>query len=133
MKKFFLLLALLGCVAVLGSCSKSHHSGEKLDDRLVGTKWQTEDIVRHILYGGICYEVYEFVSTSSVERYTIRNGSVYSTDGAFAYSLSWPHITIYDVDSNGESNPTDYTFTDSRTMVRDGASSSAYYAIYYRQ
>ncbi len=130
MKKILFAAVMLLCLGSLStSCSKSI----KLDDRLVGTKWQCEDYVHHLFYGGNCYQVYEFVSTTEVERYTTRNGNVDSSDGTFTYTLNYPHITINVKNSDGATEPTAYTFEDSRTMVRDGTNGSGYYAKYMKQ
>lgn len=105
----------------------------KLDDRLVGTKWQCEDWVHALFYGGTCFQVYEFTSTTEVDRYTTRNGAVDDSDGTFTYTLNYPSITINVVDSKGVVTPTDFTFTDSRTMVRTGTDGYGNYQKYLKQ
>lgn len=128
MKKCLLIILSLLSVSII-SCTKT----PKLDDRLVGTKWQTEDLAAELFHGGKCYQVYEFTSTTEVECYTTKNGTVISSDGVYTYKLNWPSITINVVSSGGEVTPTSYTFTDARTMVRDNAASTAFYVTYIRQ
>ena len=127
------LLVLLLIVAAAISCSKSEEKKESLDDRLVGTKWQTRDIACEVIYGGTCYEVFEFINTYQVEDYTIRGGSVISTSGTYVYELDYPHITISQKNADGGYVPVKYTFTDTRTMLKDGVSPSTYYAKWIRQ
>lgn len=104
----------------------------KLDDRLVGTKWQTSDFAYKIIYGGNPYDVYEFVSTTEVENYTTNQGNVVKSYGTYTYVLDYPHITI-NHKSSDEITPNHYTFKDSRTMVRDGVKESQPYATYIKQ
>lgn len=126
MKKFLIcalaLIALAGC-----------ETEPKADDRLVGTKWQTEDDLYEIFFGGVAYDVYEFVSVSQVEHYTTQNGNVVDMDGTFEYELNYPKIVIHATNSDGEAVDYNFTFTDSRTMVRDGVDSSNFYSTYLRQ
>ena len=89
MKKIIYMLLIFAISIVAISCTK-----DKLDDRLVGTKWQTEDVIHKMFYGGVCYRVYEFISVTEGERYTTRNGVVSSSDGAFTYILNHPSMTI---------------------------------------
>lgn len=117
-------------MTLLSSCTKEE---DKLDDRLVGTKWQTRDNVHEWFYGGICYQVYEFVSTIYVEKYTTRNGNVDDSDGSFNYELNYPNITIHEFDSDGKPNDQKFVFTDSRTMQREGTTGNDYYQRYLKQ
>lgn len=130
------ILSLILCaVAIIGAagCQKIEEEEQvQLDDRLVGTKWQTSDFAYKLIYGGNPYEVYEFISTTEVESYTTNAGSVMKSYGTFTYMLEYPHITINVVSSSG-TNPTHYTFKDSRTMVRDDVSESNPYAKYIKQ
>lgn len=132
------IIALVFCaVSLIGAigCQKNEIKEEdqiKLDDRLVGTKWQTSDFAYKLIYGGNPYEVYEFISTTEVENYTISSGNVVKSYGTYTYQLNYPHITI-DVVSSGVATPTHYTFKDSRTMVRDDLSESSPYAKYLKQ
>ena len=127
-------LFLLPLVIFSFSCTKTGTDNEpKLDDRLVNTKWQCEDNASELLFGGTCYEVYEFISTTEVDRYTTRNGVVRSSDGTFKYTLEYPKITIYAKTSKGEDDTEYFTFTDNRTMVRDGTDGKGFYAKYMRQ
>ena len=140
MKRIFrlgLMAAVLATFTFVG-CSKDDGEDEvKLDDRLVGTKWSCEDPVHKMFYGGTCYQVYEFTSTTKVEKYTTRNGVVDDVDGEYDYTLNYPDITINEIDSDGNPDPTKYKFTDSRTMVlvrNDGTlSDGGYYGKYLKQ
>ncbi len=76
MRKFLFSLAMLPML-LLASCSKSQPEDQP-DDRLVGTKWKTVDIVGQAFLGGNCFDVYEFISTSEVENYQTRDGNVAS-------------------------------------------------------
>lgn len=132
MKKYFTILLGLFAIITMSSCQKIGSENSKLDDRLVGTKWQTEDFAQKLLFGGNPYEVYEFVSTTEVECYITDRGSVIKSHGTFTYTLEYPHITINRQTSDGIT-PTKYTFKDSRTMLRDGADEYGYYAKYMKQ
>lgn len=141
MKKIFglglLAVVLASFTFVFTSCSKDDGEDEvKLDDRLVGTKWSCEDPVYKLLYGGVCYQFYEFTSTTKVEQYTTKNGAVVDSDGEFDYTLNYPDITINTIDSDGKVKPYNYKFTDSRTMVMvkvDGTLATGSYSTYYKQ
>ena len=132
MKKYIVFIAC--CVAVICSvgCQKIEDEQPKLDDRLVGTKWQTSDFAHKVIYGGNPFEVYEFISTTEVECYTTSGGNVVRSNGTYSYTLAYPHITINVISTNG-TVPTHYTFKDSRTMVRDGVDESTPYAKYIKQ
>lgn len=125
MKKITFVAILMLCLGfIMSSCTKKDDT-PKLDDRLVGTKWQCSDAAAKLLYGGNNrYQVFEFISTTEVERYSTNNGAVVDSDGVFSYTLNYPSITI---------NKAGFTFTDSRTMVRDGTDGKGYYAKYIRQ
>ena len=132
-----LIVLVFFTVSILGivGCQKMGGEDEnvnKLDDRLVGTKWQTSDFAYKIIYGGNPYDVYEFVSTTEVENYTTSGGNVVKSDGTYTYKLDYPHITINHKSSDGIT-PNHYTFKDSRTMVRDGVKESQPYATYIKQ
>ena len=132
------LLSILVCAfAIFGAmgCQKIDNPEDEqtqLDDRLVGTKWQTSDYAYKLIYGGNPYEVYEFISTTEVESYTTSGGNVVKSYGTFSYTLEYPHITI-NVVSSGKTTPTHYTFKDSRTMVRDDVGENSPYAKYLKQ
>ena len=132
MKKFIFFIVC--CVAIFGlaGCQKMEDEQSKLDDRLVGTKWQTSDYAYKLLYGGNPYEVYEFVSTTELECYTTNGGNVVKSYGTWTYTLDYPHIVINVVSSSG-TTPTNYTFKDSRTMVRDGGNENSPYVKYIKQ
>ena len=130
MKRAIIFILTILAMSLIVSCEKSEPT--KLDDRLVGTKWQTSDYAYKLVYGGNPYEVYEFVSVTEVECYTINAGSVVRSKGTYTYKLDYPHITINLV-SSGEVAPTPYTFKDSRTMVRDNVDESKPYAKYIKQ
>ena len=140
MKRIFrlgLMAAVLATFTLVG-CSKDDGEDEvKLDDRLVGTKWSCEDPAYQMVYGGSCYEVYEFTSTTKVERYTTRNSVVAKVGGEFDYTLNYPDITINETDSDGNPKQRKFKFTDSRTMVvvrNDGTlSDGGYYGKYIKQ
>ena len=128
MKRIITLFAAV--ILVAAGCQKAGES--KLDDRLVGTKWQTSDYAHKIIHGGNPYEVYEFVSTAQVDCYTTSGGTVVKSSGTFDYTLTYPKIVIKRKTSDGIST-LKYTFKDSRTMVRDGVDESTPYAKYIRQ
>ena len=132
MKRFITLL--LCAVALIGAagCQKVGDDQPKLDDRLVGTKWQTSDFAYKLLFGGNPYEVFEFVSTTELECYTTNGGNVVQSHGTWTYSLDYPHIIINEV-SSGEITENHFTFKDSRTMVRDGVDEYNPYAKYIKQ
>ena len=124
MKKTIYILLIFIISIVSASCTK-----DILDDRLVGTKWQSEDFVYKLFYGGVCYEVYEFISATEGERYTTRNGVVASSDGTFTYVLNHPSITITLNDGEIE----EFIFIDSRTMRKANAVREGPGVTYYRQ
>lgn len=97
------------------------------DDRLVGTCWYTQDINYEQENGGVCDEVYDFISSSEVECYTTQNGKVVANYGVYTYKLTYPYIRI--VTNKGiERN---YTFVDTRTMILDDVDENDYYATYF--
>ncbi|MDP4239091.1 MAG: Ig-like domain-containing protein [Bacteroidota bacterium] len=100
-----------------------------LDNRLVGTKWQTEDIVYEMFFGKTAYDVYEFISTSEVENYTKKNGSIVQTNGTLKYILKYPTLSIV----KNDTTTYDFEFKDSRTIVRVGANEYAAYMKYIKQ
>ena len=131
--KRVLNVAILIALSILSvSCSKKDDTPQ-LDDRLVGTKWQFENTIAEALYGGTYFHVYEFISATEVERYTTHNGSVNTSDGTFPYTLEYPKITIYAKTNNGNNDTEYFTFTDSRTMVRDGTDGMGLGNKYMRQ
>lgn len=122
------LLTLTLCTAIsfcFLSCSKDENT---LDQRLVGTKWQTRATAYEIVYGGTAYDVYEFTSETQVDNYTVKNGNVVDTDGTDTYNLNYPNLTIH----HGESDY-NFTFKDSRTIVRVGANEYSPYMKYIKQ
>ncbi|MBR2228215.1 MAG: hypothetical protein IJ893_10155 [Bacteroidales bacterium] len=127
------ILSLILCVTafIMTGCQKVDEQTQ-LDDRLVGTKWETSDYAYKVIYGGSPYEVYEFVSVAELECYTTNAGKVVKSHGTYTYTLDYPHITINVVTSSG-TNPTHYTFKDSRTMVRDDVDEYSPYAKYIKQ
>ena len=130
MKRLIILVACF--IATVFSCTKPSDDTPTLDERLVGTKWETSDYAYKIIYGGNPYEVYEFVSVTELECYTTSAGKVVKSYGTYSYKLDYPHITINVVTSSG-TNPTHYTFKDSRTMVRDDVDEYQPYAKYIKQ
>lgn len=110
------------------SCSKDDDT-PSLDNRLVGTKWQTRDTVYEVFFGGVAYDVYEFISTTEVEQYTTKNGSVVESDGTFSYTLNYPLLTII-ID---EKTIYEFEFKDSRTIVRKGRDEFMPYMKYLKQ
>ena len=100
-----------------------------LDNRLVGTKWQTEDIVYEMFFGKTAYDVYEFISTTEVENYTKKNGSIVQTNGTLKYILKYPTLLIV----KNDTTTYDFGFKDSRTIVRVGANEYAAYMKYIKQ
>lgn len=132
MKKFIVFIVSCVTLVSVAGCQKIEDEHPKLDDRLVGTKWQTSDYAYKILYGGNPYEVYEFISTTELECYTTNGDNVVKSYGTWTYMLDYPHIVINVVSSSG-TTPTPYTFKDSRTMVRDGGNENSPYVTYLKQ
>lgn len=135
MKRLIVLVFCAVSISGIVGCQKmggQEDEVNKLDDRLVGTKWQTSDYAYKLIYGGNPYDVYEFVSTTEVENYTTNGGNVVKSYGTYTYKLDYPHITINYKSSDGIT-PTEFTFKDSRTMVRDGVKESQPYATYLKQ
>lgn len=134
MKRALFIFACAFALVCFGSCSKNGTDPEeKLDDRLVGTKWQTYDLAYFLFHGGDPYEVYEFVSTTEVEDYVTNKGSVVQTHGTYTYKLDYPKITINKKKSDGIIEALHYTFKDTRTMVRDDVDESNNYAKFIKQ
>ena len=115
------------------SCGKDPPEEPQLDNRLVGTIWQTDDEVSHLFYGGTCYLIYEFISTTQLESYTKRNGAVYKSWGALDYELDYPQLVIHEKQSDGTIRDDHYTFKDSRTFTLDGTPGTLAYQIFIRQ
>ena len=131
MKKTLFATLLVSLIVV--ACGPVEPEEPKLDDRLVGTIWQTNDEVSHLFYGGTCYLIYEFISTTQVESYTKRNGSVYKSYGTLNYELDYPHLIIHEKNSDGSIRDDHYTFKDSRTFTLDGTPGTLAYQIFIRQ
>lgn len=129
MKKLLTLTLL--CTAIsfcFLSCSKDEES--TLDQRLVGTKWTTVDVVEGWFSGGTSYRTYEFTTASSGSIYTTKNGNVIETYGDLTYVLAYPNISITD----DEGKVYKYTFKDSRTMVVYNTTNEyGYYQKYVKQ
>lgn len=118
MKKLLFLLLVLPFVFT--SCSSDD---DEKDNRLTGTKWETNDRTYQAFYGGRCYRVFEFISDSEVEEYTTQNGKVVKSHGKYNYHLDYPKLTIYYT----------YNFTDSRTFLREGKTKYDEYAEFIKQ
>ena len=125
-------MLLLSCLLIV-SCGPVEPEEPKLDDRLVGTIWQTNDDISHLFYGGTCYLIYEFISTTQLESYTKRNGSVYKSYGTLNYELDYPKLVIHEKQSDGTIRDDHYTFKDSRTFTLDGTPGTLAYQIFIRQ
>ena len=67
MRKIITIIVCASTILCVAGCQKPGNENT-LDDRLVGTKWQTFDLAYQLFYGGNPYEVYEFVSTTEVEN-----------------------------------------------------------------
>lgn len=104
----------IGSIAfLLAGCSqKNTNSGEQFDDRLVGTKWQTRDVSYEAMYGGDAYNVYEFISTSEVKNYIVKNDNIEKLYGTFQYELAYPKLAIYYVYSDGSIEIRNFIFTE---------------------
>lgn len=122
MKKTMIMLA---CALALAGCKDNE---DEKDDRLVGTKWATEDVAHEIFFGGNPLDVYEFTSTSQVDRYCMEDGVIIDSRGTYTYELEYPFINIYE-----DTTVLDFEFTDSRTMVRVGRSEYLPYSKYLKQ
>ena len=127
------MLLMVATSLMFASCGKENIEEDILDERLVGTKWQTKDIVYEAFFGGTCFDVYEFISTTEVENYTTRNGNIDDVSGTYTYTLEYPKITIHKVNSDGEKSDLNFVFQDSRTMVREGVNEYNIYAKYIKQ
>lgn len=132
MKRSILLTLLFSCLLVV-ACGEDKSGEFQLDDRLVGTIWQTDDDISHLFYGGNCYLIYEFISTTQLESYTKRNGSVYKSYGTLNYELDYPQLVIHEKQSDGTIRDDHYTFKDSRTFTLDGTPGTMAYQIFIRQ
>lgn len=132
MKRLFLFTMLFSFL-FLASCRKDKSDEQRLDDRLVGTIWQTDDEISHLFYGGTCYLIYEFISTTQLESYTKRNGAVYKSWGTLNYELDYPKLVIHEKQSDGTIRDDHYTFKDSRTFTLDGTPGTLAYQIFIRQ
>jgi hypothetical protein len=110
------LLSLVLVLSMFG-CSTKDEPKVQLDQRLVNTKWLTEDSMYRIFFGGECYNVYEFIDDSTLEEYVTRNGIVDKSYGTHKYTLNYPNISI--IKNDGKKY--DYTFRDSRTVIRNDA------------
>lgn len=128
-----LLIVCMAIVSIFAIGCEKEDAG--LDKRLVGTKWQTRDSIYEVFYGGVCYDVYEFVSVTEVENYTTKNGNIVDMNGTFKYKLNYPYLTIYKVWSDGDTSELVFVFRDSRTIVREGENINEYapYMKYIRQ
>jgi hypothetical protein len=100
-----------------------------LDDRLVGTKWETRATREDMIFGGTNYDVYEFISTSRVRRYIIKEGKIVHSDGVYIYALDYPRLFIED----SERKEVVFNFKDSKTFIRYGAKAYESYVKYVRQ
>ena len=131
--KRLLLFAMLLSSLLFVSCGKDTPEEPQLDNRLVGTIWQTDDDISHLFYGGTCYLIYEFISTTQLESYTKRNGAVYKSWGTLNYELDYPKLVIHEKQSDGTIRDDHYTFKDSRTFTLDGTPGTLAYQIFIRQ
>lgn len=134
MKNYLKALFSMAVIFMIASCTKTGADENKLDDRLVGTKWETSDFTYKLFYGGNPYEVYEFTSTTEVDDYVVDGSRVVKSYGTYTYTLDYPKLTINRIDSDGKVSPLNYTFKDSRTFVRDNADNEySPYAKYIKQ
>ena len=120
-KSLFISTLIMAVSMMFVSCEKAETT---LDERLVGTKWKAKDIVYEVIFGGKCYDVYEFISATEVENYVARNGEVDYVYGTYKYTLNYPNITIHEVNSEGERSDLKFVFQDTRTMIRENMDSS---------
>lgn len=132
MKRTVISVMILSCLLIT-ACGNNKLEEPKLDDRLVGTIWQTDDDISHLFYGGTCYLIYEFISTTQLESYTKRNGAVYKSWGTLNYELDYPKLVIHEKQSDGTIRDDHYTFKDSRTFTLDGTPGTLAYQIFIRQ
>jgi len=129
MKKVFLLSVVLMALAGCNNKEDDPKEEEKLDDRLVGTKWQTRDDVYEMIWGGVAYDTYEFTSATEAERYTVKGGSAVQSRGAYTYELDYPNLNLIDKDGD----ILDFEFKDTRTIVRKGRNENIAYNKYIKQ
>lgn len=108
----------LACIMMLlASCNKE---GGNLDNRLVGTKWQSEDYLYEMIFGGDCFNVLEFVSENEVEQYVTRNGNIDHFIATHKYTLNYPSLIIRYVSDDGVTKDCEFTFENSRELIKDG-------------
>ena len=84
--KRILLLTIL--ILTISGCTK-------IDNALVGTKWETSGFTLIDLMVGWKYHIYEFIDGNNVDAYWLdRNGKVASFEGTFKYTIEEPYVII---------------------------------------
>lgn len=72
------------------SCSSTEETEPKLN--LVGTKWQAQDEVSTIIYGGVNFQVIEFIDSENIQFIQRRNNSVRRIRGG-TYTINGNKVT----------------------------------------
>lgn len=90
MKKVLLTLAIAS--AFLVSCTKEPVQ-EQHDNRLVGTKWESDNWEAHIF--GATYDVIEFLDNNRLVRSMQKDGHIVHLDGTYSYTFDEKTNTMY--------------------------------------
>lgn len=90
MKK--LLAALAITATLLSSCAKEQPEQQK-DNRLVGTKWESENWEAAIF--GAKYDVIEFIDNERLVRSMQKDGHIVHLDGTYQYTFNENDNTMY--------------------------------------
>jgi hypothetical protein len=89
-----LLLILLAAV-MLAACSDEQDSNPV--NELLNTRWEAEDDVAALIYGGTNVQQYEFISNTQMQHIQLRNGSVRTTTtGTYSYSGTTLTVNLKD-------------------------------------
>ena len=129
--KNFLPLSLLFVLFISCSDKKDPAPAPPVNNILFDTRWQTEDFVAKIIYGGACFQVYHFIDNSTFEIYSTRNGQIRSHDHEGTYSITDKKVSIKYIDDKGKEVTGSYIFVNSGTLERDP--SATVYSTYIKQ
>jgi len=110
------------------NCSKKEPEPE--NNKLFGTKWQTQDLASEIVWGGRWFQVIHFKSNTDFEVYSVRNGNIEKYKYEGNYTLSETSVTIRYKDEDKEEVST-YNFKNSGTLECDWG--APYYCTYIKQ
>jgi len=105
---------------VLLGCSSNDDPKPVQNNALFDTKWQTEDIITKIIYGGECYQVIHFKDNENFEFYKTRNGQISSHDDEGTYSINEKVVTIkYMNSTTNKETIANFDMINSGTLVRN--------------